>query len=34
MTYALISTEQYSKKAARLIKRHPDFRPVYLKILQ
>jgi toxin HigB-1 len=34
MAYALVFTEQYSKKAARFIKRHPELRQTYLKTLQ
>ena len=34
MTYSLVFTEQYGKKAARFIKRHPELRPAYLKTLQ
>lgn len=34
MAYALVFTEQYDKKAARFIKRHPTLRQPYLKTLQ
>jgi len=34
MTYSLVFTEQYNKKAARFIKRHPELRQTYLKTLQ
>ncbi|MGZ0078187.1 type II toxin-antitoxin system RelE/ParE family toxin [Methylomonas sp. YC3] len=34
MAYALVFTEQYDKKAARFIKRHPALRRPYLKTLQ
>ncbi|MDX8128191.1 plasmid stabilization protein [Methylomonas sp. OY6] len=34
MAYALVFTEQYNKKAARFIKRHPALRQPYLKTLQ
>ena len=32
--YALIFTEQYNRKAARFLKRHPELRQQYLKTLQ
>jgi proteic killer suppression protein len=32
--YALVFTEQYNRKAARFLKRHPDLRQQYLKTLQ
>lgn len=34
MPYSLFFAEQYNKKAARFIKRHPELRTGYLKILQ
>ena len=34
MPFALIFTEQYNRRAARLLKRHPDLRQPYLKTLQ
>lgn len=34
MLFALIFTEQYNRKAARFLKRHPDLRQQYLKTLQ
>lgn len=34
MPYTLVFTEQYNKKAARFLKRHPDLRQQYLKTLQ
>ncbi|BBL60186.1 type II toxin-antitoxin system RelE/ParE family toxin [Methylomonas koyamae] len=34
MAYTLVFTEQYDKKAARFIKRHPALRQPYLKTLQ
>ena len=34
MPYALIFTEQYNRKAAKFIKKHPDLRQQYLKTLQ
>ena len=34
MSYALIFTESYSRRAARWLKRHPDVRQQYLKTLQ
>lgn len=34
MAYALIFTEQYSRRAARFLKRHPELRQQYLKTLQ
>jgi len=32
--FALVFTEQYSRRAARLLKRHPGLRQQYLKTLQ
>ena len=32
--FALVFTEQYNRRAARLLKRHPDLRQQYLKTLQ
>ena len=34
MGYALVFTEQYARRAAQFLKRHPDLRPQYLKALQ
>ena len=34
MSYRLIFTEQYVKRAARFLKRHPDLGKQYLKTLQ
>ena len=34
MLYSLVITEQYAKRAARLIKRHPELKSQYLKTLQ
>ena len=34
MLYVLVFTEQYNRRAARFLKRHPDLRPHYLKTLQ
>ena len=34
MSYQLIFTEQYAKRAARFLKHHPDLETQYLKILQ
>jgi toxin HigB-1 len=34
MPYALIFTEQYNRKAAKFIKKHPELRQQYLKTLQ
>ena len=34
MPYSLVITEQYTKRAARLIKRHPELKSQYLKTLQ
>lgn len=34
MTYRLIFTDQYTKRAARFLKRHPDLEKQYLKTLQ
>ena len=32
--YALVFTEQYNRRAAQFLKRHPDLRQQYLKTLQ
>ncbi|NBX20865.1 MAG: plasmid stabilization protein [Betaproteobacteria bacterium] len=32
--YVLVFTEQYNRKAARFLKRHPELRQQYLKTLQ
>lgn len=32
--FALVFTEQYNRRAARFLKRHPDLRQPYLKTLQ
>ena len=34
MAFNLIYTEQYTKRAARFLKRHPELRTQYLKTLQ
>ena len=34
MPYTLVFTEQYNRKAAKFIKRHPELRQQYLKTLQ
>lgn len=34
MPYTLIFTEQYARRAARFLKRHPELRAQYLKTLQ
>jgi mRNA-degrading endonuclease YafQ of YafQ-DinJ toxin-antitoxin module len=34
MSYRLIFTDQYTKRAARFLKRHPDLEKQYLKTLQ
>jgi toxin HigB-1 len=34
MPYTLIFTEQYTKRAARFLKRHPELQQPYLKTLQ
>lgn len=34
MSYCLVFTESYSKRAAKWHKRHPDLRQQYLKTLQ
>ncbi len=34
MLYALVFTEQYNRKAAGFLKRHPELRQHYLKTLQ
>jgi mRNA-degrading endonuclease YafQ of YafQ-DinJ toxin-antitoxin module len=34
MPFELIFTEQYNRRAAKLLKRHPELRPQYLKTLQ
>lgn len=32
--YALVFTEQYTRRAAQFLKRHPDLRQAYLKTLR
>jgi mRNA-degrading endonuclease YafQ of YafQ-DinJ toxin-antitoxin module len=34
MPFALVFTEQYNRRAARFLKRHPELRQHYLKTLQ
>ncbi|MCX7112237.1 MAG: plasmid stabilization protein [Proteobacteria bacterium] len=34
MPYALVFTEQYTRRAARFLKQHPQLRQQYLKTLQ
>jgi proteic killer suppression protein len=34
VSYALVFTEQYTRRAARFVKRHPELRQQYLKALQ
>ncbi len=34
MSYTLVFTEQYRKRAARFLKRHPEMENQYLKVLQ
>lgn len=34
MPYSLVFTEQYTKRAARFLKRHPELHTQYLKTLQ
>ena len=34
MSYTLVYTEQYNRRALRFIKRHPDLKNQYLKTLQ
>ncbi len=34
MRYQLVFTEQYTKRAARFLKRHPEIEQQYLKTLQ
>lgn len=34
MSYALVFTEQYTRRAARFLKRHPELKQQYLKTLQ
>jgi mRNA-degrading endonuclease YafQ of YafQ-DinJ toxin-antitoxin module len=34
MRYALLFTEQYDRRAARFLKRHPELKQQYLKTLQ
>ncbi|BCG63038.1 MAG: toxin HigB-1 [Methyloprofundus sp.] len=34
MSYTLVYTEQYNRRALRFIKRHPDLKKQYLKTLQ
>ncbi len=33
MSYTLVFTDQYNRRAARFLKRHPDVRQPYLKTL-
>jgi len=34
VSYSLVFTDQYMRRAARFLKRHPDLRQQYLKTLQ
>lgn len=34
MSYVLVFTQTYNRRAARWLKRHPDLRALYLKTLQ
>ena len=34
MSYTLVFTDQYTKRATRFLKRHPELRQQYLKTLQ
>lgn len=34
MAFTLVFTEQYTKRAARFLKRHPELRTQYLKTMQ
>lgn len=34
MNWALIFTDQYNRRAARFLKRHPDLQPTYRKTLE
>ena len=34
MTYSLVFTDQYNRRAAKWLKKHPDLRSNYLKTLQ
>ncbi len=34
MSYTLVFTDAYNRRAARWLKRHPELRPQYLKTLQ
>ena len=34
MSYALVFTDSYNRRAQRWLKRHPDLRQIYLKTLQ
>lgn len=34
MPYVLVFTQQYNRRAAQFLKRHPDLRQQYLKTLQ
>ena len=34
MSYTLVITDRYARKAVRLLKRHPELRNLYLKTLQ
>lgn len=34
MSYVLVFTDQYNRRAARFLRGHPELRPQYLKTLQ
>jgi mRNA-degrading endonuclease YafQ of YafQ-DinJ toxin-antitoxin module len=34
MSYSLVFTEHYTRRAGRFLKRHPELKPQYLKTLQ
>jgi mRNA-degrading endonuclease YafQ of YafQ-DinJ toxin-antitoxin module len=34
MTWQLVFTDQYTRRAARFLKRHPEMEPVYIKALR
>ena len=34
MTWQLVFTDQYTRRAARFLKRHPEMEPIYIKVLR
>ena len=34
MTWQLVFTDQYTRRAARFLKRHPEMEPIYIKALR